>query len=112
MALKVTRIRTVESGRIDRWGKPIFDRVETTHTAHGFAPLVAGDVMGVDSVVSTDGGTLYFRIPHVTDAQPADKFIVRGTEYECEGRDALWANPNGTIKGCVITLKREVFTDG
>ena len=76
----VTRVRLVDSGTKDRGGKPIMSRVESTHVAYGFAPVVSGDVSGEGDVVSTTGGTLYFRPPNLTEASPEDLFIVRGVE--------------------------------
>lgn len=106
----VKRIRSTDTGNRDRYGKPIKTVVETTHMAFGFAPVVTNDVKGVESVVSEDGGTLYFRPPHLTEAIPEDRFIVRGVEYEVEGTSAYWEHTDGVPRGSVITLKRTEFT--
>jgi len=111
MAVTVTRLRLTETGQKDRYNKPIMSRIETTHTAHGFAPLVASDVSGVEQIVSRDGGTLYFRAPNLTFAEPDDQFVVRGVVYDVDGRDAYWQHVNGVDKGTVIILTRAEYTD-
>lgn len=108
----VTRIRHVDTGEKDRYGKPIMTVVQSTHMAYGFAPVVTGDVKGVESVVSEAGGTLYFRPPNLTEAIPDDRFVVRGVEYEVDGASAYWEHTDGVPKGSVVILKRTEYTRG
>lgn len=112
MSVSVTRTRFVETDEEDRYGKPILSKVTTTHTAHAFAPVVTNDVMGVDAVESSDGGTLYFRAPETADSLPEDEWTVRGTTYKSEGVEAVWEKPSGELVGTVIVLKRTELTRG
>lgn len=112
MSLTVTRTRMVDSGQKDRYEKPILTPQTTTWTAHAFAPVVTNDVMGVDTVISTDGGTLYFRAPNTADSLPADRWTVRGTTYQAEGREAIWENLSGSMVGTVVVLKQVEATRG
>lgn len=108
----VTRVRMVDTGEVDRGGKPVFSRVVSEHRAFGFAPVVSAEVSGVGEVVSPTGGTLYFRVPDVVDVVADDRFVVRGVEYLVDGPDALWVHPDGVTRGCVVTLKRAEFVNG
>jgi|GEM_PF-3911378 len=112
MSLTVTRTRMVDSGQKDRYEKPILAQQTTTFIAHAFAPVVTNDVMGVDTVISSDGGTLYFRAPNTADSLPGDRWTVRGTTYKSEGREALWENLSGVTVGTVVVLERVEATRG
>ncbi|UAJ78316.1 hypothetical protein IT072_02390 [Leifsonia sp. ZF2019] len=112
MSEAVTRTRMVDSGQLDRYGKPILAPQTSPLTAHSFAPVVTNDVEGVDTVVSSDGGTLYFRAPDLAGSLSGDKWKVRGIDYESEGIEALWQKPSGEVVGTVIVLKRTELTRG
>lgn len=112
MTFTVTRIRKEDTGEQDRYGKPVYADVRTDHQARAFAPVITDDVSGTDNVTSTDGGTLYFRAPNTPDGLPGDRWEVRGSTYEAEGRDALWIHTDGTVRGSVIVLRRTEYSDG
>ncbi|AAT88392.1 hypothetical protein ATY41_10710 [Leifsonia xyli subsp. xyli] len=112
MSLTVTRTRMVDSGAKDRYLKPILKPVTSRFVAHVFAPVVTNDVTGVDTVISSDGGTLYFRAPNTADALPNDRWTVRGTEYESEGVETVWNNIAGDPVGTVVVVKRTEPTRG
>lgn len=112
MALTVTRTRMVDTGAVDRYNKPILAPESAEFVAYAFAPVVTNDVMGIDSVESSDGGTLYFRTHNTADALPNDEWTIRDVRYESEGREALWENLRGDVKGTVIVVKRTEPTRG
>lgn len=97
-------------GPPDRYGKPTAVMVETAHTAHGYAPQVSVETNGVQQVLNTDRGTLYFRAPHFCDAEPEDQFVIRGDLYDVVGTDSDWWHPNGDHKGNTIVVERTNHT--
>ncbi|MDN4616412.1 hypothetical protein P5G50_18345 [Leifsonia sp. F6_8S_P_1B] len=110
MAENVTRIRLVDSGEQDRYGKPVYTQSTSQQVAHVFAPVVVDDTRGLDSVTAVDGGTLYFRHPNMVDAEPDDRWVIRGDEYQSEGREAVWRNSANIPIGTVVVVRRTTFT--
>ncbi|MCS4275334.1 hypothetical protein M2390_000495 [Mycetocola sp. BIGb0189] len=108
----MTRIRLVDSGQIDRGGKPIMVEARTDHIAKAFAPLVQVEDEDVERTVANFGGTLYFRPPHFCYAEASDRFIVRGVEYEADGREADWHHQDSRHRGTVIVLRRHEVAHG
>lgn len=102
----VTRIRKVDTGDTDRYGKPVMADQSTEVTISRFAPQVSGETTGDGQVVSRGGGTIYVRRPLELDVRPDDRFEIAGVTYEVDGPAADWG------KGVVVVLKRAEYVSG
>jgi hypothetical protein len=107
----VTWHHRTDTGKRDRYNKPILTDADTPIDEVLVAPNLGDEVTGTDADTSNTRITLYF--PAVVGIGPDDQFTVRGTRYKVFSSEADWStgmtdwNP-----GSVVQLSRTEYVDG
>jgi hypothetical protein len=107
----VTWHRRVDTGKLDRYRKPILVDADTDIDDVLVAPSFGNETAGTADDTSSTQITLYFTSPLGTSAD--DEFTVRGVRYKAVGPEADWStgftdwNP-----GSALQLDRREYVGG
>lgn len=107
----VTWHHRVDTGRRDRYNKPVYEDTDDVLADVLVAPNLGDEVTGSEEDTSNTRITLYFPTRVGVDAD--DQFTVRGTRYKVFSSEADWStgmtdwNP-----GSVVQLSWKEYTDG
>lgn len=111
MGETVTWHHRVDTGRRDRYNKPILEDADTPIDDVLVAPSFGDETAGTADDTSSTKITLYFTA--AVGASAADEFTVRGVRYKAVGPEADWsAGFTDWNPGSALQLDRKEYVGG